>query len=240
MTERRELPHWLQHWWLWFALLFAITFAIFWPSFFSAITNVDLPIVIHGLSATGWMLLTVFQALMIRSRKRKAHHLIGYSSLILAIVLVASALVMEREMILRDGTDTLGEPLLSLKFFYNDIGALVLFCLFLGLAILAARRRDIPMHLRYIACTAFMPLVPALERAFLALDLTPDWTSALHASLATLAGVTAVITFVEWRYRRLRWPFPGLFGYYLLMYLTTDLYASTAFAEQFAFGFAGR
>jgi len=237
----RTPPRWMQQWWLWFTAIFAITLAIFWPTFLSGISEYKIPVIIHGTSAIGWMLLTVVQALLIRNRRRKPHHAIGYSSLVLAILVVASGLQMERQMILRDGTDTAGEPLLSIMFFYNDVIALGLFCLFLALAVLAARRRDIALHLRLIACTAIVPLTPALLRAFKAAtpQLAPDWTTALAASQVALIGLTGALVLAEWRYSRLRWPFASLLIYYVIMYATTERFADDAWLQSFAFGFAG-
>lgn len=70
-------------------------------------------------------------------------------------------------MILRDGGAAVGIPLLGFKHFYLDLTGLVLFCVFLGLAINAARRRDIPLHLRLITCTAIVLLEAALVRTYL-------------------------------------------------------------------------
>ena len=161
---RRSLPRWSQQWWIWFTAIFAITFLSFWPSFFSAIVNIETHIVIHGISAIAWMLLTITQALLIKSGWRRHHRTVGYISISLAAVLVLSGLQVIQTMLFGDGGTADGIALLSVKFFYIDFTALVLFCVFLGLAIKAARRRDIPLHLRLIACTAIIPLEAALER----------------------------------------------------------------------------
>jgi hypothetical protein len=48
-TARRSLPRGSQQWWVWFTAIFAITFVSFWPSFFSAIANVETLIVITAV-----------------------------------------------------------------------------------------------------------------------------------------------------------------------------------------------
>ena len=76
-TTRRSLPRWLQQWWVWFAVIFAVTFVSFWPSFFSAIVNIETHIIIHGVSAIAWMLLTIIQASLIKSGLRKHHRTVA-------------------------------------------------------------------------------------------------------------------------------------------------------------------
>jgi len=242
MDSRKALPAWMQQWWLWFALILTVTFLAFWPSFFSAIVRVDASIIVHGISATAWMLLTVVQAWVIKARLRKIHHSLGYGSLALAIILVLSGLQMLRQMVLREGTAAIGIPMLGMKFFYIDITGLALFSLFLGLAIRAARNRDIGLHLRLMACTAIIPLEAALERVFL--YATPTWVLdsdvALFASNWALIGLTAALAIMEWRYGRLRWPFPVMLAYYMFAMLTIEPVANAQWFQSFAFAVAGR
>jgi len=239
-TARRALPHWSRQWWLWFAAIFLITFSSFWPSFFSAISKVKTPIIVHGVSATAWMLLMVIQAALLKSRWRKNHRTLGYASLALAAIVVLSGVQMLQNMVLRDGGDVDGIPLLGIKFFYVDLTGLILFCVFLGLAIKAARHRDIPLHLRLITCTAIIPLEAALERSYLygTPQLVPDFEAALFASNLTLIVLTAALAAGECWYRRLRWPFGVMFVYYLIMLLTTDAIARAEWFQSGAFGFA--
>jgi len=214
-SARRALPHWWQQWWLWFTAIFLITFLSFWPSFFSAISNVKTPIIVHGVSATAWMLLMVVQAALLKSRWRKNHRMVGYASLALAVIVVLSGIQMLRNMVPRDGGDVDGIPLLGIEFFYIDVTGLILFCIFLGLAIKAARHRDIPLHLRLVTCTGIIPLEAALERSYLhgTPQLVPNFEVALFASNLTLIVVTFALVAGEWRYRRLRWPFGAMVVY---------------------------
>jgi hypothetical protein len=239
-SARRALPRWAQHWWAWFAAIFVITFLSFWPSFFSAIVTVETAIVTHGISAIAWMVLTVVQAALIGGRRRRGHRLVGYASLALAVVLVLSGLQMLQNMILRDRGVAVGMPLLGFKFFYIDITGLALFCLFLVLAIRAARQRDIPLHLRLITCTAIIPLEAALERTYIyGLPwLVPNWEVTLFASNLTLILVTAALVAGEWWYGRLRWPFPTMLAYYLVMLGTTDPVGSAPWFQSATFWFA--
>jgi len=227
-----RLPRWTRQWWLWFALLFLIVFYGFWPSFFSALAEAEAPYVVHGFSASGWMILAVVQAqLLRRPRHRRLHHVLGYGAIALALVVVASGLEMLRIMVARPEA-----PLLDFVFFYIDLTALALFVLFLALAVAAARRRDIALHLRLIACTAILPLEAALERvagnSFPA--LVPNYTIALQVSLVTLELLLASLILLELRYGRLRWPFPVLLGYYLVSHASMYPVASSEWFHAFA------
>ncbi len=228
----------MQHWWIWFAVAFLVTFVSFWPSFFSAMSNAATHILIHGLSATAWMLLAVIQAVLIRSRWRKHHRKLGYVSFGLAAVVVVSGLLVLKTMMLggsqRDGFT------LAMKFFYIDLTALGLFCVFLGLAIKAARLRDIGLHLRLIACTAILPLEAVLERTYVygIPSLVPNLDVSLIASEVTLIVLTAGLVAGEWWYQRLRWPFAVMLIYYILMLLTQDLMAGADWFIALALGYA--
>jgi hypothetical protein len=239
-TLHRALPGWSQQWWVWFTAIFVVTFLSFWPSFFSAIVNVETHIVIHGISAIAWMLLAIIQASLIKSRWRRYHRKVGYISLALAALLVLSGLQVLQTMILREGGAVDGIDLLAIKFFYLDLTGLVLFCVFLWLAIKAAQRRDIPLHLRLITCTAIIPLEAALERTYLygTPTLVPDLEVALFASNLTLIILTAVLVAGEWWYRRLRWPFAAMLAYYLVMILTTDVIARAEWFSSLAISYA--
>ena len=230
----------MQHWWAWFAAAFLVTFVSFWPSFFSAISNAASHILIHGLSATAWMLLTVAQALLINSRLRNIHRKLGYVSITLAAIVVVSGLWVLKTMMLGDNGPATEGFALSLKFFYLDVTGLALFCIFLGLAIRAARQRDIALHLRLIACTAIIPLEAVLERTYLygTPSFVPNLDVALIASEITLIVLTAGLVLGEWRFSRVRWPFTLMLSYYLTMLFTQNLMAESQWFITIALEYA--
>ena len=186
------------------------------------------------------MLLTIIQALLIKSGQRKHHRTVGYFSLSLAAVLVLSGLWVIQTMLFGENGTAGGIALLSVKFFYLDFTALVLFCGFLWLAIKAARRRDIPLHLRLMTCTAILPLEAALERTYIygTPSLVPNFDVALYASVITLILVTAAMVASEWWYGRSRWPFRVLLAYFVIMLLTTDIVAGTEWFNSLAVSYA--
>lgn len=234
--SQRSLPGWLQQWWVWFAAIFILTFISFWPSFFSAIVNIETHIIIHGISAISWMLLAVIQAWLIKSRWRKHHRTLGYASLVIAFILVLSGLRVLQTMLLKDYSVDGSNPLLAIKFLYADITALFLFCTFLWLAIVAARRRDFSLHMRLMACTAIIPMEAALERTYIygAPGLVPNFNVAFYSSVITLIVLLVILVGIErWR-KRLRWPYAALLAYYILMLLTVDIIAQTEWFNSFA------
>lgn len=225
----------MQHWWAWFAIAFALTFYGFWPSFFSALVEVEVPYIVHGFTATGWMVLTIAQAILLRLRLRRWHRRLGYAALVLAAAVVISGLQMLQIMAGRSDA-----PLLDFQFFYIDLTALILFLALLGLAVRAARHKDIALHLRLIACTAILPLEAAMERVFIVAipALVPNFTVGLQASLLFLEGLLIGLILGEIAFRRLRWPFPFLLGYYLFSHVTMEPVASSPTFQGFARWFA--
>ncbi len=186
------------------------------------------------------MLMTIIQASIIKSRWRKYHRTVGYSSLVVAAILVLSGLQVLQTMILKDKGMVDGVPSLAVKFFYLDLTGLIVFCIFLWLAVKAARQRDIALHLRLITCTAIIPLEAVFERTFLhgTPTLVPTFDVALIASMITLFVLCIGLIIAEWWYQRQRWPFVVLFGYYILMALTTDMIARTQWFNDFAVFYA--
>lgn len=235
-----SLPRWSQQWWVWFSAIFVLTFISFWPSFFSAIVNIETHIIIHGISAISWMLVAVVQAWLIKSRWRKHHRTVGYASLMLAVILVLSGLQVLQTMLLKDNGLEDGIPLLQIKFLYVDLTALLLFCVFLWLAIKAARHRDFSLHMRLMACTAIIPLEAALERTYFygTPSLVPNFEVALDASISTLIVLMALLVGMERWHKRSRWPYVVLLAYFILMLLTTDIIAQTEWFNSFAIFYA--
>jgi hypothetical protein len=197
-------------------------------------------IIIHGISAISWMLLAVVQAWLIKSRWRKHHRTIGYASLVLASIMVLSGLQVLQTMLLKDNGLENGIPILAVKFLYIDITALLLFCVFLWLAIKAARQRDFSLHMRLMACTAIIPLEAALERTYIygVPSLVPNFDVALYASVITLIVLMAVLVGLDRWYKRSRWPYSALLAYFVLMLLTTDIIAQSEWFNSFAIFYA--
>ncbi|MBI3478042.1 MAG: hypothetical protein HY010_20100 [Acidobacteria bacterium] len=231
----------IRHPWPVFATALTLTVAGFWPSFFARLPEAPLPHHLHAWSATAWMVLPLLQYALIRSGRRSLHRLVGYSSVLLAAIVAATGVYVVRMMAYKNMTSF---ELVSVKFVVLDLTGIVFFCVLVAVAISAARRRDIRLHVTALVASAFIPLEAALERLFQIVlpSLVPDFNVALYASLIFLEVACAAIVLVEWRSGRVRWPIPALLAYYLLMHaILTPLAANKAF-QSFSdwFGMAGR
>ena len=215
--------------WLWFALALALTAFGFWPSFLSRPGAAPSHILVHGLSATLWMLLPVVQAVLIRRRQQVWHRQLGYASLALAAVVVITGLRVIQTMVISEGTAV---TTTTWKFVLLDLTGIALFVVVVALAISAAQRRDIGLHLRLMAVSAIIPLEAANERTAILLlpGLVPDFSTALYASLISVELICAALIAVDWHRGRLRWPVPALLGYYVVMHvIATPIALSPAF-----------
>ena len=223
--------------WLWFAAALALAGFGFWPSFLSQLATVPPHILIHGLSATAWMALPVVQAVLIRRRLRQWHRRLGYASLALAALVAITGLRVVQTMVLSEA-ETISVT--TYKFVLLDLTGIALFVLFVGLAVGAARRRDIALHLRLMAASAIIPLEAANERTAILLlpDLVPNFSVALYAALVSVELICMGIIAAEWRLGQVRWPLPTLLGYYLIMHAIATPVAMhpgfQAFSQVFA------
>jgi hypothetical protein len=231
----------LQHPWPIFAAALVLAVVGFWPSFFSKLPAAPLPHHVHGWSATAWMILPLLQYALIRNRQRSRHGFVGYASIVLAAIVAASGVYVVRMMAYGNITSF---RLASVKFVWLDLTGIALFCVYVAVAIWAARQRDIRLHVTALIASAFIPLEAALERVFVNLfpSLVPNFDAALYASLMFLEVACAIIVLVEWRSGRVRWPIPVLLGYYLFMHVTLTPLATSRGFQEFSnwFGMAGR
>ena len=58
-----------------------VTLGGFWPTFFSRLDEVDAAHMLHGMLATGWLVLVLVQASLIGIRKPRWHRVLGWLSL---------------------------------------------------------------------------------------------------------------------------------------------------------------
>lgn len=223
-------PLWQQSW-IWFLVALVLVGFGFWPSFLSRMGRLPPHILVHGISATLWMALPVLQGWLILRRKRRLHRRLGYMIVPLAAVVAISGLHVVQTMVSSEGA---GITLTTYKFVLLDLTGIALFVVFLTLAIRAARHHDIGLHLRLMACTAIIPLEAANERTAILLwpDVVPNFSVALYASLLSMEALCLALLAAEWRLDRVRWPFPLMLGYYLVMHaIATPVAQSPAFQD---------
>jgi uncharacterized membrane protein len=181
------------------------------------------------------------QYLLLRRQRREFHRRLGYASVLLAAIVAGSGVYVVRMMAFSNVTQF---RMASVKFVWLDLTGIVLFCVYVGIAIAAARRRDIQLHVAALTASAFIPLEAALERLFVNhLPLpTPDFNAALYAALICLELACAAIVLWERRSGHVRWPIPVLLGYYLFMHVTMTPMANSEHFQRFSdwLGMIGR
>ena len=241
MTTARLSHRVWRHPWPIFAAALTLAMIGFWPSFFAQLRNTPLAHHVHGWSATAWMILPLLQYGLIQRGQRNLHRVVGYGSIGLAAIVAISGVYVVRMMAYGNITSF---RLASVKFVWLDLTGIVLFCVYVAVAVWAARHRDIRLHTATLVASAFIPLEAALERVFVNLFpfIAPDFDAALYASLTFLEVACAAIVWFEWRSGRVRWPIPALLGYYLVMHVTLTPLATSQGFQSFSnwLGMAGR
>lgn len=189
----------------------------FFPTFFSRLGEVDFAHLVHGWTMTGWLLLVLTQAMLIRSRKFRWHRMLGWSSLAVFVLMFASSWQMV--VLMLSGKTHL--PFEMAKFFgWTDLVNMPLILFLFGGAIYW--RKDRYLHSRLIATTVLTTIVPALARMFNILI----WRSleglylAMHPTYLLILGMLAAAIWVDYRNKVLRWPLPLVFAWFVMDYVT--------------------
>ena len=119
-------------------LAIAVTLLGFWHTFFSSLAKSMLRIMLQGWSSTGWLVLVLVQASLIRFREFKWHRVVGWSSLLVFAVLIVTSLHMMALMLAR--ARALAQPFDIAKLFgYSDVTALPLLIIATSAAIICVR-----------------------------------------------------------------------------------------------------
>lgn len=196
--------------------LFA-TIVGFFPTFFSRLGAVDAIHLLHGWIMTGWIVVVLAQAVLIRSMRYKWHHRLGWSALGLFVAMVATSCMVLALML----SGKSGLPFEAGRFFgYSDIVDMPLLVFFFCGAIYW--RKDRHLHSRLVAVTVLTSIVPALARMF----NIAIWRSfeglflAMHPTYLLILGVLGIAIYLDWRKSRLRWPLPLAFAWFCLVYAT--------------------
>ena len=189
----------------------------FLPTFFLRLSEVALVHLVHGWTMTAWIALVLTQSLLIRSRRFRAHRILGWSSIALFVAMVASSSHVVALML----SGKSGLPFEAAKFFgYSDIVNLPLMIAFFGAAIWW--RRDRHLHSRLISITVLTSIVPALARMFNILI----WRSfeglflAMHPTYLLILGLLGASIIADRKRGTIRWPLPVAFGWFVLVYAT--------------------
>jgi hypothetical protein len=219
------------------ALAILVTLIGFWPTFFSRLGDVDTVHMLHGMLATGWLVLVLVQASLIGVRKPRWHRVLGWLSLPWFVLLIVTSCHMI--VLMMSATGGMPIPFDQAKIFgFSDVTALPLLIIAYAGAIIL--RKDRHVHSRLMSITLLAGILPAIARFFywilvamgiarvesnVGLDGLTEvrlegLALAMHPTYVFVLVVLAIAIFIDWKKVRLRWPFPFAFAWSAINYAT--------------------
>jgi hypothetical protein len=183
-----------------YSVLFFTAFVVivlwgFWASYYSdpfgLETRIDAWLVhLHGLIMTMWCLLLVTQSVLIRTNQRSLHRIVGKTSYVLAPVIIVLGVIVVHDS-LGANEDSYVDGMISdigaVRLAVFLVGQAVLFGVLYGLAILY--RKDSAMHARFMVCTVFPLMPPAIDR------ITPQYFPWLIDYLPKISKSGTLVTY---------------------------------------------
>jgi hypothetical protein len=151
-------PFYSRVYW-YFILAMAVTFAGFFESFFANLATTDAWHHIHGISATGWILLVIVQPWLYSRGKMPVHRKLGKLSFLLAPMLIFGGMKMVHTMVTRRDEYP---PFEAYRLSFIDCYSLVAFIFLFSAALY--HRRNLQYHARYMAATVVLLMPPGLTR----------------------------------------------------------------------------
>ncbi|HKI47180.1 MAG TPA: hypothetical protein VKA08_17750 [Balneolales bacterium] len=221
---------------IWIALIFVFIGVGFFPSYFSRLSKTDLAHHIHAIIGLSWMVLVLGQTYLIGHGDVHGHRKAGILSFILAPSLVITGIYMT-QLNLADGPLGLGDGRLGLA--YENVGLLLYFSLFVILAFVY--RHDFRRHQRFMVCTAFVAIPPAVARIpvfYLPRGMVPVW-QADRLSLVLIVVITAVLLVNDWRKGKLYFAYAFTFIFFLVQIATVRLFLNWHLWLEFSHWLAG-
>lgn len=165
-------------------------------SYFSRLNEMSFPYHLHGISASLWMMMLVTQPYLYKIGKIRLHRLLGWISLILVPLIVIGGVIMMKFMI--HGQQNY-PPNTVYQLAFIDVCTLLGFVVVYSLGIYF--RKNIRLHARFLACTIFGPLIPALTRVFFVMHLADNFNASLTYSYVL---IELVLLFIIWRERKMK------------------------------------
>lgn len=199
--------------------LVPIFVAGFWVPYLSLFPRFDPsltpPVHAHAILLFGWLALLIAQPIAIRSGAFKVHRTLGRLSYVLFPLVVVTAIAM---MVKAYGEDVSAKVAVARALenqFLSAAQMLLLVAAYAG-AILAIRRGNVAIHMRFMICIAFILLPAGLARTFgywLNFPQSLSQTICLGVIDACLVGL---VLFDRSR-KATSWPFAAMLGAYLVI-----------------------
>lgn len=191
---------------LYFGFAFLIILLGFLPSYFLKLGETNVAHHFHGITASLWMLLLVIQPLLYKTGKMKWHRMLGKTSFILVSLLIGGGLMMIHIMM----NNRNYPPLIPYQLSFIDFFTLGEFLLFYILAI--KNISNTQYHARYMACTIFGPLNPALTRLLFSFPAVDSFSISLNISYFIIEIVVLMLIFDDRKRGKVRLPYPLMLG----------------------------
>lgn len=193
------------------ALVLLVTIAGFWPSFFGNLGDAPLAFHVHGITASAWVVLVVFQSWSIHSRRNTLHRNFGLASLILLPLLVGGLVMIANVSGVRYLEGGPYDNFVGPIFGYATAPAFVAYLVLFTQAL--RHRRQVYLHAGYMLGTAFFLWEPGAARLLvgfvpqMAISGPEDAHKAAHAiSLAIVLPLLLAI-YLYLRNRKMGMPF---------------------------------
>ncbi len=168
---------------------------VFWgfsKSYFGKLDKTSLPYHIHGISATLWMIILIIQPYLYRINKLKIHKYLGWSTLVLVPTIILGGFEMMKLMIQNQENYP---PNIVYRLAFIDAVTLLGFIIIYLLALFY--RKNLKLHARFMVCTIFGPLNPALTRIFFSLGLAGNFNESLTYSYLLIEIVLMLLIWKE-------------------------------------------
>lgn len=212
----------------------------FGPTFyfapFGGNPNLDSLRIIHGLVFSAWYLLFFAQALVAKSLNFRAHRLMGYVGMFLAVGIVINGTVMTAYFA-NDFTPTgeVGDLIFKASGVWANFHLVLSFTIFICLGFLFRRR--LQLHKRFILLAAIAMMTAATSR-IAAFEIQP-----LHAGAFTFISILALLLvpmiYESVQYRQVhsiyKW---GAAAYFVTLILFAAVLPFTVFGQSAVFWFS--
>lgn len=203
----------------WFAGLLLVALLAFWPTYLSKILDAKNTVYTHwhAVTATLWILMLIAQPWAIRNRRYALHRATGRASFVIAPLLVTGVLLAAHYRTNAASAEAYAQQTFVL---YLQLSLAMVFSICYLLAI--ANRRRMPLHARFMVCTALTLIDPIVIRIMFWIDPTPDW----HYWWFTFGLTDAVLLALIWFDRNAkdgRWVFPAMLPLFVVTQLPAVL-----------------
>ena len=231
------MPFPRAHWYL--TAFLAVTIVAFWPNYFGMLRAAPAGHHMHGITATIWLLLLIWQGWAIHNKRRDQHAMVGKASFVIMPLFLGAGLWVTQMTILKE--DPFKE-MFGLRLSPGDWSAVLYVALVYALAL--RHRFDVQSHARYMLVTIVPLIAPSVVRLFN--GFVPGFTIRSAEELyrfgealnVVMGGTLALMAiWVVWDGKRGKPTTPGLLGMGYLVFTfaafhgfgKTDVYHALAY-----------